>query len=90
MPVGSGSRNGGGRDRDHDVSVQNKANGEEESSNSEDDSTSCEFLEYGARRWALFRTSIISDDDEESEQRRVDCLDAMQYLEQQFCNLKEM
>lgn len=70
MPVGSGSRNGGGRDRDHDVSVQNKANGEEESSNSEDDSTSY--------------------DDEESEQRRVDCLDAMQYLEQQFCNLKEM
>ena len=43
MPVGSGTRNGGGRDHDGDLSGQNKANGDEESSNSEDDSTSCEF-----------------------------------------------
>lgn len=41
MPVGSGSRNGGARDREHDLSGQNKANGDEESSNSDDDSTSC-------------------------------------------------
>ena len=41
MPVGSGSRNGGARDRDTDLSSQNKANGDEESSNSDDDSTSC-------------------------------------------------
>jgi hypothetical protein len=42
MPVGSGSRNGGGRDREGELSGQPKANGEEESSNSDDDSTSCE------------------------------------------------
>lgn len=43
MPVGSGSRNGGGRDRENDLSGQNKANGDEDSSNSDDDSTSCEY-----------------------------------------------
>ena len=43
MPVGSSSRNGGGRDREQDLSGQNKANGEDESSNSDDDSTSCEL-----------------------------------------------
>ena len=43
MPVGSGSRNGGGRDRESELSSQAKANGEEESSNSDDDSTSCEW-----------------------------------------------
>lgn len=41
MPVGSGSRNGGTRDRDTDLNSQNKANGDEDSSNSDDDSTSC-------------------------------------------------
>ena len=44
MPVGSGTRNGAGRDREHDLSSQAKANGDEESSNSDDDYTSCESL----------------------------------------------
>ena len=31
-----------------------------------------------------------SDDEDESERRKVDCLDDMQFLEQQFSDLKEM
>ena len=33
---------------------------------------------------------FVADDDEESEHRRVDFLDDMQYLEQQFSDLKEL
>lgn len=32
---------------------------------------------------------FIVDDESEAERRKVDCLDDMQYLEQQFSDLKE-
>ena len=32
---------------------------------------------------------LYVDDEDDSERRKVDCLDDMQYLEQQFTDLKE-
>ena len=39
-------------------------------------------------RWELFLLRV--DDEEDGDRRKGDCLDDMQYLEQQFSDLKEL
>lgn len=38
----------------------------------------------------LIGLSLFTDDEAETERRKVDCLDDMQFLEQQFSDLKEL
>ena len=90
MPVGAGgSRNGGGQA--HDPSREAKLNGDDESSNSDGETSSCELKEgvvLVSINWSCGPSS--SDDEEDGERRKGDCLDDMQFLEQQFTDLKEL
>ena len=38
----------------------------------------------------LIELFLFTDDEAETERRKVDCLDDMQFLEQQFSDLKEL
>ena len=38
----------------------------------------------------MVRINLDIDDEDESERRKSDCLDDIQYLEQQFSDLKEL
>lgn len=81
MPVGTNNNNG---------KETNKVNGEDESSNSDGDSSSCERDELFTVGVNLKCSHCMIDDEDESERRKGDCLEDIQYLEQQFSELKEL
>ena len=94
MPLKSSGRNGNHTGQD------SKANGhgDEDSSNSDCDSSLCELIrEALATGRLVLETTVylswlfyLADDEAEAEKRKVDCLDDMQFLEQQFSDLKEL
>jgi len=86
MPVGSETKNG--------RQDSSKTNGEEESSNSEDESSFCKcecdkgIPQFQYTPLTCLHTAV--DDEDDTERRKGDCLEDIQYLEQQFTDLKEM
>ena len=94
MPLKSSGRNG-----NHTNGLDGKSNGQgdEDSSNSDCDSSLCvEPGQDGGRVTLPLSLSLVNplflfaDDEAEAERRKVDCLDDMQFLEQQFSDLKEL
>ena len=88
MPLKSSGRNG-----NHHTSLESKNNGhgDEDSSNSDCDSSLCEHTaEWTDLLFHVTMSFYAADDEVEAERRKVDCLDDMQYLEQQFSDLKEL
>ena len=84
MPVGAETKNG--------RQDSSKTNGEEDSgSNSEDESSFCECTP--ACCWRSIYEAVVCllvDDEDDTERRKGDCLEDIQFLEQQFTDLKEM
>ena len=78
-----------GRNGNHNnVEAKSNGHGEEDSSNSDCDSSLCELYTENMQQRVLYH--FLADDEAEAERRKVDCLDDMQYLEQQFSDLKEL
>lgn len=87
MPLRTHGRNG------NNGNLEGKTNGhgEEDSSNSDGDSSLCKIRVAKRRKLAyVVRCYVYTDDEAEAERRKVDCLDDMQFLEQQFSDLKEL
>lgn len=82
MPLRTHGRNGNNGNLDG----KTNGHGEEDSSNSDGDSSLCKL--HLAK--TLYCTLPCTDDEAEAERRKVDCLDDMQFLEQQFSDLKEL